>query len=214
MGLLDMFRRPPPIDDVGALEDFLDTHAAFLVQKCVFEYSRARAGIFWEKLFKEADFKAAVDVARWNGYPIALGNVVEMVEGPLRPAVVGAEAELLRRLIGLAEAVIHRYPVPEGEASDFWVVKTAWLRDRLAGIQLAPPKPVKDIPLDTARAMFDLMPIHHSLRGEDFVVVRNHLRSNLCRMAEEFGQRADAQALVADILAPTHPVRVPALGGD
>lgn len=212
MGLFDIFRRPPPIADVGALEDFLDTHAAFLVQKCVFEYSRARAGVFWDKLFKEPDFKAAVDVARWNGFAIALADVVEMVEGTLRPAARGREAALLDRLIEMAEAVIHRYPVPAGEPADFWVVQIAWLRGRLADIQLAPPKAVKDIPLGTARRMFDLMPIHRSLRGEDFVVVRNHLRSNLCRMSEEFGQRVAIEPLVAETLAPVQPVRMPAIG--
>ena len=214
MSLLDMFRRPPPIADVGALEDFLDTHAAFLVQECVFEYSRARAGVFWDKLFGEPDFKAAVDVARWNGFAIALADVVEMVEGTLRPAARGREADLLDRLIGMAEAVIRRYPVPAGEPADFWVTQIAWLRRRLAGIQLGPPKAVKDIPLGTARKMFDMMPIHKSLRGEDFVVVRNHLRSNLCRMSEEFGQRVEIGPLVAAVLAAPHPANMPALGAE
>lgn len=212
MGLFDMFRRPPPIADVGALEDFLDTHAAFLVQKCVFEYSRARAGIFWEKLFKEADFKAAVDYARWNGFPIALANVVEMVEGVMRPAARGSEALLLDRLVEIALSVIHRYPVPEGEASDFWTTRSDWLRKRLSDIQLTPPKAVKDIPIDTARQIFDLMPIHQSLRGEDFVVVRNHLRSNLCRMYEDFVARVKVEPLVEDTLAPPKAIRVPAIG--
>jgi hypothetical protein len=212
MGLFDIFRRPPPIADVGALEDFLDAHAAFLVQKSVFEYSRARAGVFWEKLFKEPDFKAAVDVARWNGFAIALADIVEMVEGTLRPPARGREAELLDRLIAMAEAVIHRYPVPADEPSDFWVTQTVWLRGRLADIQLSSPKAVKDIPLGTARRMFDLMPIHKSLRGEDFVVVRNHLRSNLCRMSEEFGQRVEIDPLLAETLAPPQPVRMPAIG--
>jgi len=212
MGLLDMFRRPPPIADVGALEDFIDSHSAFLVQKSVFEYSRARAGIFWEKLFKEPDFKAAVDHARWHGFPIALGNLIEMVEGTLRPAAAGHEAELLDRLVDVGLAVVHRYPVPEGEPADFWVTRSQWLRARLKDIQLAPPKAVKDIPLGTARQMFELMPIHKSLRGEDFVVVRNHLRSNLCRMYEDFHARLQVEPLIEDLLAPPRPVRVPAVG--
>jgi len=212
MGLLDMFRRPPPIADVGALEDFLDTHAAFLVQKCVFEYSRARAGIMWEKLFREPDFRAAVDVARWNGFSIALADVVEMVEGKMRPVASGREAELLDRLVGLGEAVTCRYRVPEGESPDFWVLQAAWLRERLCDIQRTPPKAVKDIPSSTARAIFDLMPIHKSLRGGDFAVVRNHLRANLCRMSEDFMSRADLLALAADVLGPARPVRVPAVG--
>lgn len=214
MGLFDFFRRPPPIVDVGGLEDFLDTHAAFLVQKAVFEYSRARAGVFWQKLFKEPDFKMAVDHARWHGFPIALANVTEMVEGVLRPAAAGRESELLDRLVDMAVAVIHRYPVPAGEAPDYWVDQCDWLRKRLSDIQLAPPKAVKDIPLDTARRMFDLMPIHESLRGEDFVVVRNHLRANLCRMYEDFIARVRPEPVVEDALAPPKPVKVPALGAE
>jgi len=42
MGLLDFFRRPPPIRDVEALADFIDRNAAFVVQKGIYEYSRAR----------------------------------------------------------------------------------------------------------------------------------------------------------------------------
>lgn len=212
MGLLDMFRRPEPIADVGTLEDFIDSHSAFLVQKSVFEYSRARAGVFWEKLFKEPDFKAAVDYARWHGYPIALGNLTEMVEGALRRAAAGREAELLDRLIAIALAIVHRYPVPDGEPSDFWVIQSDWLRGRLADLQLAPPKPVKDIPIGTARQMFELMPIHKTLRGEDFVVVRNHLRANLCRMYEDFDSRLQVGPLLDDVFAPVQPVRVPAIG--
>lgn len=212
MGLLDMFRRPPPIADVGALEDFLDSHSAFLVQKCVFEYSRARAGIFWEKLFKEPDFKKAVDYARWRGFAIALGNMTEMVEGVLRPAAGDSASALLDRLTEIALAVIHRYPVPEGEPADFWSAQSGWLRERLADLQRTPPKAVKDIPITTARRMFDLMPIHESLRGQDFVVVRNHLRTNMCRIYEDFHARLEIEPLVADILTPPKPVRVPAIG--
>lgn len=214
MGILNLFRRPPSIIDVGGLEDFLDSQASFLVQKCVFEYSRARAGVFWEKLFKEQSFKDAVDVARWNGYPMALANVVEMVEGVLRPAAASREALLLDRMIDIALNVVHRYPVPPGEPSTFWVEHAQWLRERLGDIQLAPPKPVKDIPLTTARAIFDLMPIHHTLRGEDFVVVRNHLRANLCRIYEEFVAQARIEPLVEDVLAPPRQVRPPAIGAE
>src|SRR3546814_8157501 len=45
--------RSPPIADVAALADFIDERAAFTVQKCVYEYSRARAGTMSQKLFKE-----------------------------------------------------------------------------------------------------------------------------------------------------------------
>lgn len=210
MGLLDMFRRPPPLADVGELEDFLDERASFLVQKNVFEYSRARAGIMAEKLFREPGFKEAIDTARWRGYPIALANVTEMVEGVLRPRADGREDELLAAIITASRAVIHRYPVPPREPAHFWAEAEAWLEARLKPIQDEPPKAVKDIPLSTARQMFDLLPIHPSLRGEDYIMVRNHLRTNLCRMFEDFIARAELDPLVADLLTAARPVRLPA----
>ena len=50
MGLLNFFRRPPPIRDVPALAEFIDGNAAFVAQKEIYEYSRARAG-HYSKIF-------------------------------------------------------------------------------------------------------------------------------------------------------------------
>lgn len=212
MGLLDMFRRPPPVADAAALEEFIDQRAAFLTQKAAFEYSRARAGVMWQKLFKEVGFREAVDTSRWRSFPYAVGNVTEMVEGVLRPRASGRESELLASLTQVSRAVFHRYPVPAGEPARFWADAGEWLEGRLAPIQSAPPKPVKDIPLPTSREVFDLLPIHESLRGEDYPLMRNHLRTHLCRMYEDFVQRAELEALAADLLAPRPPVRLPGAG--
>lgn len=200
MRLLGLFRRPPPIADTRTLEDFVDERASFMIQKNVFEHSRARAGIMWEKLFKEPAFKAAIDAARWHGYPLALANVVEMVEGVLRPHAAERAEELPLAMLGLSKAVIRRYPVPPGEPDHFWDEAEVWLEQRLASLQSGPPKPVKDIPNSTAREMYELLPIHPSLRPEDLPLIRNHLAANLCRMHEDFIQRAQIEHLVADLL--------------
>ena len=52
MGLLDFFRRKPPIRDAAAVGDFVDENAAFLMQKGIYEYSRARAGHYAKVLFR------------------------------------------------------------------------------------------------------------------------------------------------------------------
>ena len=45
MGLLDfLLRRKPAIETQEALADFVDEQAAFLVQKGIYDYSRARSG--------------------------------------------------------------------------------------------------------------------------------------------------------------------------
>ena len=42
LGFFDFFRRPPPIRDAAALADFIDQNSAFVAQKGIYEYSRAR----------------------------------------------------------------------------------------------------------------------------------------------------------------------------
>ena len=85
MGLFDFFRRRPPIRDAQALADFIDRQAAFLMQKGLYEYARARAGHYAKVLFREPGFQAAVEQSRWRAYPLGLAMVAELVEGMLRP---------------------------------------------------------------------------------------------------------------------------------
>src|SRR3954447_15303314 len=105
MGLLDMFRPRPPIGDVPALAAFIDENAAFLVQKGIYEYSRARAGHYAKVLFAEAGFRAAVDVSRWQAYPLGLAMVGEVVEGAATAIQPDHRIERLRTLTDLTLSV-------------------------------------------------------------------------------------------------------------
>ena len=85
--IYELVIRPwPPIADVGELADFIDEQSAFVAQKGIYEYSRARAGHYAKVLFREPEFIEAVDRARWRAYPLGLAMVAELVEGVLRPA--------------------------------------------------------------------------------------------------------------------------------
>lgn len=213
MGLLDAFRKPPPIRGFTELEDFLDSRAAFLVQKCIFEYSRARAGILWQKLFKEAAFKQAVEESRWRNYPLGLENVTVMTEHCLRPHVPEDDRLALRQgLIAAAANVTDRYPVPAGFEPRFWAEARERLGTRIDRAGLAPPKPIKDIPKETMQQFIAAMPIHASLRGHDYVLLQNNVRFNLCRMYEDFTAQADLPVLAAAVVEGPRPVVVPAVG--
>src|SRR5262245_64674385 len=72
MGFFDIFRRPPPVRDIPALADFIDQHAAFVAQKGIYEYARARSGHYSKVLFKEPEFQAACDISRWQTFPLGL----------------------------------------------------------------------------------------------------------------------------------------------
>ena len=58
----------------------------------------------------------------------------------------------------------------------------------------------------------DELPFHESLRGHDFILVQNKLRSILCQMHDEFAARADLPALARSVIAGTSPVTVPPVG--
>jgi len=208
VGIFDLFRRPPAIATLPALDDFLDSQTAFLVQKCIFEYARARSGILSDKLFKEPAFVAAVEESRWQNYAIGLGHVALMVDAALRPLAPDRAAALADGLVGAVDRVVGRYDVPAGFPPDFWTGARDEIEGRLRRASLARPHAVKDIPKEEFKTFFGRLPIHKDLRGYDFVLVRNNLRVNLCRAYETFLARMDGPALVA--LLTGAPVNVPA----
>ena len=200
MGLLDFFRRPPPIRDVPALAEFIDRNAAFVAQKGIYEYSRARSGYYAKVLFKEPEFQAAAENSRWRAYPLGLAMVSEVVEGVLRPHAEDRRAAL-DRIIAISLSAFDRYPTPAILGTETW----SQLRDELAHnldlIGIHAVKAAKDIPIPFAEQYFQLMPIHEKLRKSEFPTIRNYLRVTMCNIHEEFTKRIDAAALAQALRA-------------
>ncbi len=195
MGFLGFFRPRAPIRDAQALADFIDQHAAFLMQKGIYEYSRARAGHYAKVLFRESGFQTAVEESRWRAYPLGLAMVAELVEGVLRPH--GADRHLqLNALSALVLAVFDRYPVPAALGEQAWSEARAELARRLQLIGLHAPKRAFDICEPWTDTYFNLMPIYEKLRRPDYPTIRNYLRVTLCNIHDEFSKRMDADALV------------------
>jgi hypothetical protein len=186
---------------VRDLADFLDRQAAFITQKCIYEYARARSGLLSSKLFREPAFRQAVEEARWRNYPLSLQNVARMVEQTLR---VAAKDRAFAVRLGVGEAVrdvCGRYPVPPGKAASFWDDAARNIARRIDVAALAAPRAVKDIPRETAAEFFAGLPIHPDLSSYDRELVTNNVRANLCRAYEEFIAAADEAALIAALAA-------------
>jgi len=196
MKLLDFLRRRPPIATPEQLADFIDSNAAFLVQKGFYEYARARAGHYAKVLFKEKIFHDAVDLARWRAFPLGLAMVAEAAEGLLRPQAGEARDRQLDALRALTLSVFDKYPVPAAVGEDVWSRLRAELERQLALIGLHPPKRAMDIPEPFAKTYFDLMPIHQKLRAAEFPTTQSYLKVTLCNIHDELDKRLDARALV------------------
>ena len=196
MRLFELFRRRPPIGDTQALAEFIDRQSAFLVQKGIYEYSRARAGHYAKVLFAEPGFQEAVEQSRWRAYPLGLAMVAELVEGVLRPHGADRNRQL-DALSAVVLSVFDRYPVPAALGAQAWNEARVELVRRLQLIGLHAPKRAFDICEPWAETYFNLMPIHEKLRGRDFPTIRNYLKVTLCNIHDEFTRQLDAAAVAA-----------------
>ncbi|MFK4387337.1 hypothetical protein [Bradyrhizobium sp. USDA 223] len=202
MKLFEGFFRPrPPIGDRKALADFIDAQSAFIVQKGIYEYSRARAGHYAKVLFAEEGFAQAVERSRWQAYPLGLAMVGEMVEGVLRPHAGMQRRAVLDQMILVVLSVFDRYPVPPSLGEDAWLEARRELEQRLDLVGGHAPKRVMDIPEPLVETYFAMMPIHEKLRGRDFETIRNYLRVSLCNIHDELVDRIDAAAVTNRLLA-------------
>jgi hypothetical protein len=204
LALFGLFRRPPPVRDLGELADFIDAQAAFVTQKGIYEYARARAGHYAKILVREPMFLEAVERSRWSAYPIGLVMVAELVEGILRPQTGAERWQAAGALAEVVLSVFDRYPVPAPLGEQAWREARTELARRLQLIALHPPKRAFDVCEPYVQSYFDLMPIHEKLRARDFPTTHNYLRVTLCNIHDEFSKRVDAAAL-ASALTATSP---------
>ena len=199
MGFFDIFRRPPPVRDVADLKDFIDQQAAFVAQKGIYEYARARAGHYSKVLFKEPEFQAACDLARWQTFPLGLAMVGELVEGALVPAWGEDRQTLTEKVRALTLDVFDRYSVPPVLSAGKWAELRATLDRHLTQMSLHPPKLAKDIAEPFWQRYFDLMPIHEKLRTRDELTTRGYLRITLVNIHDELTRRMDAAGMAAKL---------------
>jgi hypothetical protein len=197
MGLFDaILGRKKVIATWNQVDDFVADHAAFLVNRSMYEYSRARSGILAEKLFREKSFREAMDHGRWKAFPLGVVNIVELVDGRLRSAAQGREPALLEALIDSGQRVLRRYPCPAGITAEWWAEAAQDMEKRVRLAALAAPKPAQDIPKSTFDEMFALVPIHPDLMKLDHEVVLNHVRGMMVNIASTLAEAIDPRALV------------------
>lgn len=202
MGFLDWFRRAPAIRDVAGLTEFIDRQSAFVAQKGIYEYARARAGHYAKVLFKEPEFQAQCDISRWQTFPLGLAMVGEIVEGVLSQAVPGTRQQVSDAVRSIVLGVFDRYAVPPSLGSEKWSHLRAELDRHLRQATLHPVKLAIDVPEPFWQRYFDLMPIHEQLRTRDELTTRGFLRVTLCNIHDELTKRMDAAALVRDLISP------------
>jgi len=97
VGLFKLFRPATAHSRWSRTCRFHRPRFGFLVQKGLYEYSRARAGHYAKVLFREQGFIDAVERSRWRAFSAWAAMVGELSRGWLRPYESGTGASTSTR---------------------------------------------------------------------------------------------------------------------
>jgi hypothetical protein len=202
MGLLNfLLRRKPPIRDARALAHFIDEQAAFLVQKGIYDYSRARSGHFAKVMLADKGFQNALNRSRWRAFPLGLAMVGETVDVALAPEASGDRRSLLDPLIALVLSVHDRYPRADALTEEEWKQGRADLALHLERLSTHPPKRIIDIPVPFADRYFAMMPFDKQFLTPDAPTARGFMQLQLVSVHEQLTERMDTAEMARQLRA-------------
>ncbi|MGE0121177.1 MAG: hypothetical protein AB7S71_23640 [Dongiaceae bacterium] len=204
---LTSFWRRRRVATVEELRELLTAEATYLSQKTTIDYCRARAGLAWPKLVSEPQFTAALDACRWQAMAAVLADMIVVTEGFLRPHL-GTDAPRLMPALAstLFAEVLESSPAPDAARAD-WRGLPDELAARLARAQMAAVHHPGEIARTSGARVFDLLPLHPSVRIDDQETVINSVRFGMVAFSDTLGRAVEDPAGLARRLIAGVPPR-------
>ncbi len=200
MGLFDFLQRDKSkMRAPQELADYIDEQAAFLVQKGIYDYSRARSGHYSKIMLADKGFQSALNRSRWRAFPLGLAMVGETVEAALAPHAGGNRRAALDPLIALLLSVYDRYPRPAELTEEEWSAGRADLALHLEQLSMHPPKRIIDIPVPFAERYFAMMPFDKPFLTPDAPTARGFMQLHLITVHEQLCERLDAADMIRQL---------------
>ena len=115
LSFLKAFLPTPKVRSLAALQQLLDSEAAFLAQRSVIDFARNELGSLSAQAFGDPRFLAKLAVCRWEGFAFILADMIVLTHARLLEA--GVPRELLDARLGdLYRAILMGYPPPDHRA--------------------------------------------------------------------------------------------------
>ena len=187
------------IADASEFTAFAGREALYLAQKTTVEYCRARSGFNYEKLFKEAAFNTAFEVARAEAYAACLSDVVLVAEARLRDAVPPGREAVFEAALQRSYATALETLAPPGGDAARWHEAGVAFAIRLARARLASPRRPDEIARHGGRRLFESLPFDRTVVAHDGEMVVNSMRFAMVRLDGLVADEIDVAALVADL---------------
>jgi hypothetical protein len=124
------FLPKPKVHSLAALQQFLESEAAYLAQRSVVDFTRNELGVLSSQAFSDQRFQDRLAVSRWDGFAGILADMVVLTQACLRSA--GVPRDRLDAPLGdLYVAILAAHPVPDHRPQG-WQAEIAALQARLA----------------------------------------------------------------------------------
>jgi hypothetical protein len=198
-GLLRNRRETDPIDSVAKLQNFVATRSAYIAQKTLYGYVKARMGIRYPAMFADAKVIASLNIAKLNVFAACLSDLtIHAVATALHGQPVGNDE---RQALALAcyEAGLRENT---GDAPEQFFVPDAIdeFKRRLADTAWHAGARQPDNFTASPRALFRWAPIADKLKNFDGEIVENSVKFAWRDIREQFQKRIDAAAIGAELL--------------
>lgn len=199
MRLLDVLRlRQRPITDAAGFCRFMAEQAAFTAQKFAYGYVRKRAGRSAEALVTEDPFIAVMDVCRYDGTAVLLGDLLVLAEHHLRSHAPPADPRLHAALCAVHREALRGIGLPAHRQD--WGDVLAAFPARLAEAQAAPPQPLATVTRPGWQALYDRLPVPEAMRRNDHAILDASFRLWVTTFHDTLVGRVDAAAVAGALL--------------
>jgi hypothetical protein len=170
LSFLKAFLPTPKVRTFAALQQLLDSEAAYLAQRSVMDFARNELGSLSAQAFGDPRFLAKLAVCRWEGFAATLADMVVLAHARLLEA--GVPRQILDvRLSDLYSTILRGHPLPE-HRSQGWDVEIAALRTRLVERPAGPANPQADATATGAK-VFNTLPFPPRDPKENRMVLAN-----------------------------------------
>jgi hypothetical protein len=186
-----------PIDTFDALARFAHTRAAFVAQKKLYGYLKARMGTRYPTMFEDDVFVASINIAKWHVFAACLSDIT--VHAVARVVAAGGlspeEGRELATRCYEAGLAANGDGVPEEAMPDAW---RAAFATRLARVHWDNLAAGGDAITECPAALYHWAPIDDRLKRHDQEIVENSIRFAWAEFTREFRKRAVLAAIAAE----------------
>ena len=130
---------------------------------------------------------------------MVLADMVLVAEGRLRTAAGGERLALADGLRRLYATILNDHPLPKHRPG--WADAIDDLSGRLGRAEMAAPLAPDEIAGVSGVKVFDLLPIHPTVRSHDRLVIFDHLRFGMLGFLQSFDRRVSVSAVAGALVA-------------